>query len=127
MGNIAEFEEGRTGLVLPDACVALVEALKVAEEDDTRFSIAFDIVQLAQIEEGDALNEAVAIRNWLSCPTVVHNNPPPDAAFLLIIGPLLCASRSRFYATAAAMMPHAARHHTIYVYPNCRKVKHAQQ
>jgi hypothetical protein len=54
MGYLAKSEEGRAGLAAAGACGALVEALKVAEDDDTRSNIAWVMCKIAEHEEGRA-------------------------------------------------------------------------
>jgi methionine synthase I (cobalamin-dependent) len=52
MCSLAENEEGRASLIAAGACGALVEALTIAEADDTRCSIAFAMTSFAESEQG---------------------------------------------------------------------------
>jgi hypothetical protein len=77
-------EEGRVSLIA--ACAALVEALKVAETDDSRCSIAFQISLLAEIENGRvALIAAGACASLVEALKVAEDSYTSDLIGSLIL------------------------------------------
>ena len=52
VGELAESEDGRAGVIAAGGCGALVEAWHFVQDDETRFHIANVLVKLGWREEG---------------------------------------------------------------------------